>query len=103
MSTISASGKFLTDKEFEVLFAIDASEYGDRLQDSVWAFTIADHAPSITGKSISGAVASLAKKGYVWTNGTGSEQEIGITDAGVTAYLNDLYLAGNTAKKAVRA
>lgn len=96
------SNKFLTAFEYEVLFAIDQSEYGDEIHSRVWTFTIADHAPSIKGKQISGAVSSLVKKGYVTVCGDGEDQEIGMTEAGVKAYVHDTTQAGNTVRKEVR-
>ena len=75
----------LTSNEFEVLKAIDNSEYGDHLCDSVWVSTI--YCATIKGKTISGTISSLCKKGFVWINGKGSEKEIGIKKIGVEEYL----------------
>lgn len=91
----------LTPNEIAILSAIDKSEYGDRLTDSVWTFTLADHS-GLSGKTISGTVSSLAKKGFVVctdyeasSDGRGRKNNddaaIGITDAGVKALLETGY------------
>lgn len=78
----------LTKLELEVMKAIDASEYGERLQDGVWTFTIADHLPkTVASRSIPGIVSSLVKKGFLTTGGSGRDQEVGITKDGQDAYV----------------
>ncbi len=77
----------LTKNEIAVLTAIDSSEYGDSLQDTVWTFTIAQNS-SLTPRSIPGIVASLLKKGLVHVGESDGEKTIGITDGGVAAYIN---------------
>lgn len=78
----------LTAKEFEALKAIDESEYGDDLLDSVWSFTIVDNS-TLNTRSVGGVVASLVKKGFVKCD-TGSgddEASVGMTHAGAKAYI----------------
>jgi hypothetical protein len=75
----------LTPNEVRVLQAIDASEYGDNLLDSVWSFTIADHS-DLAPRSIGGIVSSLSKKGITKSSGYGNEETIRLTPYGVGVY-----------------
>lgn len=102
-----ATNQTLTANERKVLVGIDASEYGDDLQDSVWLFSVRDRS-NVRGLTLSGTVASLVKKGLVkvaggsrpLTSDTNADRdhEIRITDAGVAA----LTASGYVPKKAVR-
>jgi len=80
----------LTTKELILLKAIDASEYGDRLLDSVWTFTITDNS-DLNPRSVPGIIASLLKKGLVITGGStrsnDDDYNIAMTEAGAKAYL----------------
>lgn len=79
----------LTNNELAVLRAIDNSDYGDRLTDGVWFFSVADamQADGPRGLALAGTVSSLVQKGAVWVDGKGNDSTIGITAAGVAAYL----------------
>jgi hypothetical protein len=77
----------LTEKEVKVLKAIDESEYGDGLLDDVWSFTIADNSDLIPA-SIGGIVGSLVKKGLVVGDTSYDDDYLGMTEAGVEAYVN---------------
>jgi len=80
----------ITENEFAILKAIDDSEYGDSLRDSVWIFSVSNRC-GLEGKVISGTVASLVKKGYVQVSEyhyTGKDSKtIVMTYAGIQAYI----------------
>lgn len=76
MSTIQ-----LTQLEKEVLEGINNSDYGDDLGDPIWSWSIR-HA-SAGSKVISGVVSSLSKKGLTNSQGSGNDQVVALTVAGV--------------------
>jgi hypothetical protein len=94
----------LTTNELKVLTAIDNSEYGDRLQDAVWTFSVTDNS-DLNPRSVPGIIASLLKKDLVVTGGNGTqdnEYHISITDMGVIVYLETIGAdRGRTSKKKV--
>ncbi len=89
----------VTENEYAILKAIDDSEYGDSLRDSVWMFSVSNRC-GLEGKVISGTVASLVKKGYVQTRMHGDREShtIVMTYAGIQAYVD---MAGEETKKYV--
>lgn len=78
-----------TTLELSVLAAIDASEFGDEIHNSIWTFSVWDNIDRHAcpnRKSLSGAVSSCVKKGFVTIAGDGTnDSEIRITDAGIAA------------------
>lgn len=78
----------LTANEIAVLKAIDNSEYGDNLHDEIWTFSVADNC-SLKPRSLPGIVSSLSKKKLVSCCGAydGDDATIGMTDAGIAAYV----------------
>lgn len=82
---IDAQPARLTANELAVLTAIDASEYGDQITDAIWAWSVADHC-KLTGKTISGTVSSLQKKGLTKSGDSGRDATICMTDEGVRVY-----------------
>lgn len=89
----------LTDKEFKVLKAIDASEYGEYLVDAIWSFSVTRHA-DLPKRTVPGVCASLSKKGLVRCGNVGGEMDtIEMTEAGIEAFLKR---NGGTSRKATR-
>jgi hypothetical protein len=78
----------LTEKELAVMKAIDASEYGDYLDDEIWTFSLEYNVPKggPKGKEISGVCSSLKKKGLVRLSNTDDRDTIYMTDEGIKAY-----------------
>ncbi len=76
----------LTDKETSVLKAVVENEYNGDDFEPVWTWSVADNA-GVTGKTFSGVVASLTKKGYVssWEHDKNQEVMV-LTDAGKEVY-----------------
>ena len=74
----------LTTNEAAVLLSIAYNDYGDGPGTEIWADCInASRKPSgLTGKVLSGTVASLARKGLVLCYGSGQDACIRITDFG---------------------
>ena len=79
----------ITDLEFEILKAIDLSEYGEHLTDDIWFFSVEDNASDkITKSNISGLVGSLVKKGLVSVCDAGTEDHtIAMTASGAGGYV----------------
>lgn len=75
----------LTDYEFEIMRAIDKSEYGQSITDDVWTFTLQDNS-YLPSTSIPGIVSSLVKKGFVTSQRMGKDSTIRMTKKGVIAY-----------------
>jgi hypothetical protein len=82
----------ITSNERAVLKAIARSEYqpvnGSEPAafadtSAVWTRYLDD---GLTPRSRPGVVASLSKKGLVWTNGNGRDAEIGLTELGFSIY-----------------
>ncbi len=98
VDTIEATSK-LTSKELQVLKAIDASEYGDYLTDTIWSFSVAQNS-NLKPTSIGGIVASLQKKGFVICGEARRDDDatVGITQAGAAVYV----AAVGRAKKPLR-
>lgn len=101
----------LTSKELYIIEAIVSNEMSENnyrlpsyLEDyedanceyGCWADTIeqngAQNGDKVTGKAISGVVASLNKKGYVRSIGAGSEATVIVTKNGWHAYQVDMVL-----------
>lgn len=99
----------LTQKELYIIEAIVSNEMSENnyslpsyletyeeanCKYGCWADTIennrAPNGEKVTGKSISGVVASLNKKGYVVSSGTGREATVAVTRAGWKAYQEDM-------------
>lgn len=61
----------LTASETAVILAIAFNHFSDEPGAEIWVDSINDSSkPSgITGKALSGVIASLVKKGLVWTSG----------------------------------
>ena len=87
----------LTKKELAVLKAIDRSEYGDQLTDTIWTFSIfyniSDEeirSEGITERSLGGIIASLNNKGLVRSHKgcEPNEDTVTITDAGAKVYID---------------
>lgn len=93
----------LTKFELAVLTAIDNSEYGEYLLDEIWSFSVTQNMPEDgpKGRSISGVVSSLSKKGLVHCGGTWGQDmaTIGMTEAGVKLYVETITAAGGKVKK----
>lgn len=81
----------ITNKELAVLKAIDDSDYGDTITDSIWTFSIADNVEGVDKKSLPGVISSLNKKGLVNSNNEAyvslNDATISMTDAGVMEYV----------------
>lgn len=96
----------LTVKEFQVLEAIDNSDYGCYLTDAVWTWDVVDNAP-MSAKAVAGVIGSLVKKGLVEVSSIDNmilegkltdEDTIAMTEAGAQAYLQ---ATGSTSVKLV--
>lgn len=72
----------LTPSELKVLKALAFNHYGDSEGTWAWAVNESLHPSGITGKALSGVVGSLAKKGLIKSEGSGSECAILTTAAG---------------------
>lgn len=86
--------KNLTDKELEVLKAIDNDCYGDNILDAVWTWSVADSL-SMAAASFPGVVASLSKKGFVTSYhdvhaGAEDDSTLAMTEAGFDAYVAEV-------------
>ena len=70
----------LTSSEYKVLRAIAFNEFGDGPGTDIWADCIngSKYPSGIEGKALSGVVASLAKKGFIRSEGTGRDATIRI-------------------------
>lgn len=91
----------LTELELLALRAIDNSEYGEYLDDAIWAWSIADHInASVSKRQIPGIVSSLSQKGLVVCNGDGKEGAVQMTDRGVAAYVSAV--GQNNVRKEIR-
>lgn len=73
----------LTEKEVQVLQAIDGSEFGNYLSDDVWTWSVTD-AVAFDSR---GVISSLVKKGFVRADGRGRDMTIGMTYEGYRAYI----------------
>lgn len=99
----------LTDKELYIIEAIVSNEFCDNnnslpsyletyddayCSGGCWADTIelnaAENGEKVTGKAISGVVASLNKKGYVYSYGSGPDATVTVTKQGWEAYQQDM-------------
>lgn len=77
----------ITQLELEVLAAIDFSDYGESITDSVWTFSVVDECKTVKGKQFSGVVSSLVKKGLVEVDDSiADESTIQMTSEGIRAY-----------------
>ena len=74
----------LTTNEVRVLRALRTNFYGDEGEYATWANCVNDaNEPSgLTGKTLSGVIASLSKKGLVDCEGAGRDATICLTDEG---------------------
>ncbi len=84
----------LTEKELEVLTAIDNDCYGDNICDAVWTWSVADEL-EMDAASFPGVVASLSKKGLVKAfqdrhAAAEDESTLSITEAGFHAYVAEV-------------
>lgn len=79
----------LTEKEKEIIKAIDRSDFGDdSVCDGVWFWSID---PKLEKKQISGVVSSLVKKGIVNTQDEGGPDHfIAITPKGLEVILIEM-------------
>ena len=70
----------LTTGEYKVLRAIAFNDFGDGPGTDIWADCIngSKYPSGIEGKALSGVVASLAKKGFIRSEGTGRDATIRI-------------------------
>ena len=77
----------VTDKEFKVLRALYTNDFGDAPTDERWTDCIndAEEPSGITGKELSGVVASLAKKKLVNCYWSKFDATIALTPLGVEA------------------
>jgi hypothetical protein len=83
-----------TENELRVLNAIRYNYFNSAAEPvghEVWSLQIEDsNRPSgLSGRTLSGVCASLARKGLVKTGGSGREQTIALTQAGYAATLQD--------------
>jgi predicted transcriptional regulator len=88
----------LTPNEVRVLQAIDASEYGDFLQDAVWTFSVTQECGVAAG-SVAGVVSSLVKKGLLKASSEGADATLRMTDSGAQTYVK--IMDGITRKHAI--
>ena len=72
----------LTGLEMKVLKALAFNHYGEGGETWSWATNESTYPSGVTGKSLSGVLASLAKKGLVKPNGEGREGSIRTLEAG---------------------
>ncbi len=94
----------LTEFEFQVLEAIDKSEYGDYLTDMVWQFSVSERIQGLSKTQFPGVVSSLVKKGLANSQdyegrGRPNDFMIGMTDLGATWYTKACQAIGKTPKK----
>ena len=83
----------LTEKELAVLKAIDMSEYGDNIMDAIWTWSVADNMDRdiiANDSSLGGIIASLTKKGFVWSCEDGEDSSIEFTEDGFNAYIAEV-------------
>lgn len=76
----------VTNNEYKVLRSLLTNDFGDRGDGPTyaWAINDSDEPSGITGKSLSGVVASLSKKGLVKCEQWGDDGTVQITEAGIT-------------------
>ena len=100
----------LTALELLALRAIDRSEYGEFLDEPIWAFSVADNIDkSVAKKSVPGIVSSLSKKGLVHCSGGGQpisrgapdDATISMSDKGIEVYTKALAVLGEKPAKYV--
>lgn len=74
----------VTDSEYKVLRALRTNHYGDAGETETWTSCIndADEPSGITGKSLSGVIASLNKKGLVKSYEDGRDSTVCLTNEG---------------------
>ena len=88
----------MTSKELIVLKAVINCEFQDDIEkdgivgNGVWTFALYDaHDKGVKGKTLSGVIASLVKKGYVWVDEEKNEPDsnvIAITEEGWNVVYN---------------
>ncbi len=82
----------ITEKEMEVLKAIDSNEYGDEMTDAKWTWSVVGDL-DMDKASIGGVVASLSKKGLIYADSVerhGNEATIALTDEGAEFLIQKL-------------
>jgi len=93
--------KKLTNLQFLLLQAIDHSEYGNSLNDSIWTFSILDNS-DITARQLPGVIAGALKAGLIIVGNHESGPDtatVQMTEAGVVAYTSECVTQGLEVKK----